>query len=84
MADSTVDFAELKCLRCQEKMTFIGQLPLRTGGVSGFWSQYGEPFEKIVELYTYRCSNCGKVEFYDLDMKLPPHPLHETEEQEWE
>jgi hypothetical protein len=59
------------CLRCNIPMQPIMQMPVRTGGISGFFSDWGEYNEKILVLDTYRCPNCRKLEFFDLDVSLP-------------
>ena len=60
-----------KCLRCNVQMQPLMQMPVRTGGVSGFFVDFGELSEKILILDTYRCPNCRKLEFFDLDASLP-------------
>lgn len=59
------------CLRCRVQMQFIMQIPIRTGGSQGFFSDWGEWGERILLLDTYRCPNCRKLEFFDLDASLP-------------
>jgi hypothetical protein len=64
-----------KCLRCNIYMQPIAQLPMRTGGSTGatlfFLNSYAEMDERIIYFDTYRCPNCRKLEFFDLDNSLP-------------
>ncbi|MCU0239028.1 MAG: hypothetical protein MUC29_06265 [Pyrinomonadaceae bacterium] len=48
---------------------------MRTGGSTGatlfFLDSYAEMSERIIYFDTYRCPNCRKLEFFDLDNSLP-------------
>jgi hypothetical protein len=56
-------------------METLGQLPLRTGGVTGGWhmvfGELAESGEGILKLDVFRCRQCRRVEFYDLDLSIP-------------
>lgn len=50
------------------------QMPVRVGGPqAGFtlFREFQEMDERILILDTYRCPNCRRLEFYDVDMSLP-------------
>lgn len=83
MADATVDFADLRCLRCQQTMNYLGQMPLRSGGTSGGWNFLFGPWaalgEQVIKIDAYRCSNCGHLELFDLDMIFSEVPPQEPE-----
>jgi hypothetical protein len=59
------------CLRCRVDMEPVMRMPVRTGGISGFFSEWGEFTEKLLVLDTYRCPRCRKLEFFDFDQSLP-------------
>ena len=60
-----------KCLRCDLEMNKIMNMPVRTGGVSGFFANFGEMSEQILTFEVFRCAGCRKLEFFDLDESLP-------------
>jgi hypothetical protein len=50
------------------------QMPVRVGGPEGgivFFRGFKELDERILVLDTYRCPNCRRLEFFDVDMSLP-------------
>ena len=50
------------------------QMPVRVGGPEAglvLFRQWQEMDERILVLDTYRCPNCRRLEFFDLDMSLP-------------
>lgn len=63
------------CLRCNIYMQPIAQLPVRVGGSTGatlfFFDSWAEMSERIIHFDTFRCPNCRKLEFFDLDNSLP-------------
>ena len=65
----------MECFACHSPMDSLGQLPIRTGGVSGGWhlllGDMADLTEGVLPLDVYRCPNCRRVEFYDLDLSLP-------------
>lgn len=65
----------MQCYACQSKMQSLGQLPIRTGGVKGAWhlllGDWADVAEGILPLDVYRCPQCKRVEFFDLDLSLP-------------
>ena len=75
MENNTSNRAPLQCLRCQQPLQSLGELPLRSGGKTGganFWlGEWAELSERIVRLDVYRCSRCGHLEFFDFDGSLP-------------
>lgn len=66
---------EQTCSGCGSRMETLGRLPIRTGGVSGGWhmvfGELADAGEGIVELDVFRCRECKRVEFYDLDLSIP-------------
>jgi hypothetical protein len=59
------------CLRCNIDMEPLMQMPVRVGGSTGFFANWGEMSERILTLDTFRCPRCRKLEFFDLDQSLP-------------
>lgn len=55
-------------------MDGLGQVPVRVGGTSGGWhllfGEWADVREGILPLDVFRCSNCKRVEFFDLDLSL--------------
>lgn len=76
-AAKTPDEAQFNCLRCGQIMAYLGQLPLRSGGESGFlgalFDKWSALSERVVPLDVYRCSSCGHLEFFDLNFDLSLH-----------
>ncbi len=64
-----------QCLRCKVSMQPIAQFPMRVGGSTGatlfFLDNWAEMSERIIIFDTFRCPNCRKLEFFDLDASLP-------------
>jgi hypothetical protein len=64
-----------KCLACQTQLQSLGQFPVRVGGSSGPWhlllGEWADMSEGVLPLDAYRCSQCGRLEFYDHDFSLP-------------
>ena len=75
MSSESPGFKPLKCLRCEQIMSYLGQLPLRSGGSGGamnfLMGSAGGLLEKVILLDFYRCPGCGHLEFFDFDMSLP-------------
>jgi hypothetical protein len=65
----------MDCAVCKAPMRSLGQLPIRTGGIRGGWhlllGEWADMTEGVVPLDVFRCSQCKRVEFFDLDMSLP-------------
>ncbi len=65
----------MECNFCHSPMQFLGQLPIRTGGTKGGWhlllGEWADLTEGVLPLDVYRCSECRRIEFYDLDLSLP-------------
>lgn len=62
------------CLLCGTAMQPLMQMNVRTGGSQGFHSAFSiisEMTQKTLNLDTYRCPNCTRLQFYDLDLSLP-------------
>ena len=66
----------MKCPACKSEMDSQGQLPIRVGGTTGGWhlllGNFADMRESILPLDVYRCATCKRVEFFDLDLSLPP------------
>lgn len=66
----------IECAVCRRPMQPLGQLPIRTGGTSGGWhlllGEWADMTEGVLPLDVFRCSTCRRVEFYDLDLSIPP------------
>jgi hypothetical protein len=56
-------------------MKSLGQVPIRVGGTSGGWhllfGNWADVDEALFPLDVYRCPQCKRVEFFDLDESLP-------------
>jgi hypothetical protein len=56
-------------------MRSLGQLPIRAGGTTGGWhlllGEWADIREGVFPLDVYRCPQCRRVEFYDMDESLP-------------
>lgn len=65
----------LTCASCKGSLESLGQVPVRVGGHVGatqfFFGDFAEMGEQIWRLDTYRCSGCGRMEFFDHDRSLP-------------
>src|SRR5687767_11340000 len=62
------------CALCKTAMEPLMQMPIRVGGPNSglvFFREWQEMDERILVLDTYRCPNCRRLEFFDLDMSLP-------------
>jgi hypothetical protein len=62
------------CLLCGTPMQPLMQMDVRTGGSQGFHSAFSltsEMTQKTLNLDTYRCPNCTRLQFFDLDSSLP-------------
>lgn len=66
---------EQQCNSCRQKLTYLGQLGLRAGGMNGGWEMvfgvFSDLGESVIYLDTYRCESCGRIEFFDHDFSLP-------------
>ncbi len=64
-----------KCDTCQKELQNLGQIGLRTGGMSGGWElvlgTWADLDEKVLYFDLFRCGSCGRLEFFDLDLSLP-------------
>ena len=65
----------MDCSVCKSPLQSLGQLPIRTGGIKGGWhlllGEWADMTEGVVALDVFRCSQCKRVEFFDLDLSLP-------------
>lgn len=62
------------CLLCGAQMLPLMQMNVRTGGLQGFYSAFSimsEITQRTLGLDTYRCPNCTRLQFFDLDSSLP-------------
>ena len=64
-----------ECNTCKKLLNSMGQIGLRTGGMSGtasfLFGNWADINEKVIYFDIYRCDNCGRLEFFDLDKSLP-------------
>ncbi|HMS42373.1 MAG TPA: hypothetical protein PKE69_19220 [Pyrinomonadaceae bacterium] len=67
--------SEPKCNSCNISLKPLGKIGLRTGGMNGGWEfifgAFADMDERVIYLDTYRCENCGRLEFFDFDLSLP-------------
>ena len=65
----------MKCFACQVEMQSLGQLPIRTGGTTSGWhlllGERADNTEGVLPLDVFRCPECRRVEFFELDLSLP-------------
>lgn len=59
------------CILCHTPMEPLMQMQVRVEGGQGFWVGYQQMDERILVLDTYRCPNCRRLDFFDLDLSLP-------------
>lgn len=65
---------ELKCLRCDTKMMFVGRKMFHEGTRWGVLGDLAEVFVNKESFHVFHCPSCGKVEFF-----VPPvsEPMEE-------
>ncbi|MCL4438883.1 MAG: nucleotide-binding protein [Candidatus Thermoplasmatota archaeon] len=60
---------ERKCTNCGTEMNNVGDMNFRVGGYTGvggmFLGGWNELAEKTQTFSLYRCSQCGKIDFYE-------------------
>lgn len=56
--------SELKCMRCNDNMLNYGPLTFKLGEEKYFFSDINRLMSGSVTMNVYRCSTCGKVEFF--------------------
>lgn len=65
----------MRCGVCKMEMESLGQIPIRVGGTSGGWhlllGDWADLSEGVIPLDVFRCANCKRIEFFDLDLSLP-------------
>jgi hypothetical protein len=56
----------LRCVRCEEQLTFVGEKKFHEGGTDwGFWlGDTGELLTSRERVEMYICEFCGGVEFF--------------------
>ena len=54
----------MKCLRCESKMNFIGTKEFQLGKATFLWGDLPHFWEGALMLDIYQCENCGKIEFF--------------------
>ncbi len=57
----------LKCLRCGSKMEFLGAKDFQLGKAGFLLGDLPHYMEGAMRLSVYRCTDCGKVEFFSFD-----------------
>ena len=68
---------DLKCLRCEHQMKYIGTEDFQLGKTGFFLGDLPNLFAGAMRLSVYRCPSCGKVEFFSLEPT-------ESEEEEYQ
>jgi len=61
----------LKCLRCGCKMEFLGAKDFQLGKAGFLLGDLPHYVEGAMRLSVYRCSVCGKVEFFSFESLEP-------------
>ena len=63
----------VECPACQGPLRSVGRLPLRRDAAQAGYIIQAQPGDSApaVGIDTYRCQNCGRLEFYDHDFALP-------------
>jgi hypothetical protein len=65
----------MQCSVCKKAMESLGQIPIRVGGTSGPWhlvlGNLADVSEGVFPLDVFRCTQCKRIEFFDLDLSLP-------------
>ena len=67
---------DLKCLRCGNRMNYIGTEDFQLGKTGFFLGDLPNLFAGAMRLSVYRCPSCGKVEFFSFE------PMESEEEYE--
>ena len=70
---------ELKCLRCNSQMEFMGREKLQLGEYGPFLGHISNLIAGAMELDILSCPKCGKVEFYRPVMTHPDAAGHYTD-----
>jgi hypothetical protein len=52
------------CLRCDVKLSYVGEKRFREGGNWGVIGEIGHLFEKSEAFHVYVCRQCGHVDFF--------------------
>ena len=58
---------DLKCLRCGNRMNYIGTEDFQLGKTGFFLGDLPNLFAGAMRLSVYRCPSCGKVEFFSFE-----------------
>jgi predicted RNA-binding Zn-ribbon protein involved in translation (DUF1610 family) len=61
---------DLPCLRCGTQLVYTGNYKFHEGTRWGFFSNAFELLVNKVSLDTYLCPKCGKMEFYDPNIRI--------------
>ncbi len=54
----------MRCLRCESKMNFIGTKQFQLGKATLFFVDLPHLLEGALMLDIYQCETCGKIEFF--------------------
>ena len=60
-----MDFKNLKCLRCNAPMRFVGRENLQLGKTGWLLGDLPNLFAGALEVAIFTCPNCGKIEFFE-------------------
>ena len=52
------------CLRCEVRLTYVGEKRFREGGNWGVLGELGHLFERSETFQVYVCRQCGHVDFF--------------------
>lgn len=58
---------EIKCLRCETEMAFIGKERLQLGKTSWITGDLSNLLSGALEVGIYVCPSCGKIEFFQTE-----------------
>lgn len=65
---------EVGCDRCDLKMSYLGKIPFRVGGMAGIAGllvgSWADVNEKLIHIDVYRCDKCRKLELFDNQLNL--------------
>ena len=65
---------EVGCHKCDLKMSYLGKIPFRVGGMQGIAGllvgSWADVNEELLHIDVYRCDSCRKLELFDNQLEL--------------